>query len=127
MVHQFDKIKIIKIINIKLSNTQLQKIRQSGEFLGRILWPLLKTVLFLMENVLKPLAKSFLIPSGLTGIYKKTFRSVTTTVFSNEDLNDIMKKIKSLKESGLLKVLQKQSKMKQMRKRMDFLEYYWAL
>ena len=92
MVHQFNKIKIIKIINIKLSNTQLQKIRHSGEFLGRILWPLLKTALFLMENVLKPLAKSFLIPSGLTGIHKKTFRSGTTTVFSNEDLNDIMKK-----------------------------------
>ena len=43
------------------------------------------------------------MPSGLTGIYKKTFQSGTTTlVFSNEDLNDMMKKIKSLKECGLL-------------------------
>ena len=42
--------------NTKLSKTQLHKIGQSGGFLGRILGPLLKTGLLLMENVLKPLA-----------------------------------------------------------------------
>ena len=65
-----------------------------------------------MKIVLKPLAKSVLIPLGLTGVAsatdtaiqkKKDFESGTTTsVFSNEDLNDIMKIVKSLKESGLL-------------------------
>ena len=35
-------------------------------FLGRLLKSLLKTVLPLMENVLKPLAKSVLIPLRLT-------------------------------------------------------------
>ena len=45
--------------NIKLSKTQLHKIGQSGEFLGRISGPLLKNGLLLMKNVLKPLAKSF--------------------------------------------------------------------
>ena len=35
---------------------------QSGRFLGRLLGPLLKTGLPLRKNVLKPLAKSFLIP-----------------------------------------------------------------
>ena len=39
---------------------------QSGEFLGRLLGPLLKTGLALMKNVIKSLAKSVLIPFGLT-------------------------------------------------------------
>ena len=53
---------------------------QSGGFLGRLLGPLLKTGLPLIKNVIKPLAKSVLIPLGLTaaasaadaGIHKKT-------------------------------------------------------
>ena len=52
---------------------------QSGVFLGRLLGPLLKTGLPLIKNVIKPLAKSVLIPLGLTaaasaadaGIHKK--------------------------------------------------------
>ena len=48
--------------NINLSKTQLYKIGQSGGFLGRLLGPLLKTGLPLIENVLKPSAKSVLIP-----------------------------------------------------------------
>ena len=39
---------------------------QSGRLLGRLLGPWLKTGLLLRKNVLKPLAKSFLIPLGLT-------------------------------------------------------------
>ena len=39
---------------------------QSGEIIGRILGPSLKTGLPLMKNVIKPLAKSVLIPLGLT-------------------------------------------------------------
>ena len=52
--------------DIKLSKTQLSKIIQSGGFLGRLLGPLLKTGLPLIKNVVKPLAKSVLIPLGLT-------------------------------------------------------------
>ena len=56
---------------------------QSGGFLDRILGPLLKTGLPLMKNVIKPLAKSVLIPLGLTaavsaadaGIHKKNLRN----------------------------------------------------
>ena len=51
---------------IKLSKTHLHKIVQSGRFLGRLLGPLLKTGLPLIVNVLKPLAKSVLMPLGLT-------------------------------------------------------------
>ena len=52
--------------DIKLSKTQLSKMIQSGGFLGRLLGPLLKTGLPLIKNVIKPLAKSVLIPLGLT-------------------------------------------------------------
>ena len=52
--------------DIKLSKTQLSKMIQSGGFLGRLLGPLLKTGLPLTKNVIKPLAKSILIPLGLT-------------------------------------------------------------
>ena len=48
--------------NMKLSKTQLSKIGQPGVFLGRLWESLLKTGLSLMKNVLKPLAKSVLIP-----------------------------------------------------------------
>ena len=96
---------------MKLSKSHLHKIGQLGEFLGRRLGLLLKTGLPLMENVRKPLAESVLIPLGLTAaasaadaaIHKNMFGSGTTTlVFSNEDLNDIMKIVKSLAESALL-------------------------
>ena len=50
--------------DIKLSKTQLSKMIQSGGFLGRLLGPLLKTGLPLIKNVIKPLAKSVLIPVG---------------------------------------------------------------
>ena len=39
---------------------------QSEGFLGRLLVRLLKTALSLMKNVIKPLAKSVLIPLELT-------------------------------------------------------------
>ena len=68
--------------DIKLSKTQLSKIIQSGGFLSRLLGPLLKSGLPLIKNVIKPLARSILIPLGLTeaasaadvGIHKKNLR-----------------------------------------------------
>ena len=52
--------------DIKLSKTQLSKMIQSGGFLGKLLGPLLKTGLPLIQNVIKPLSKSVLIPLWLT-------------------------------------------------------------
>ena len=52
--------------DIKLSKTQLSKMIQSRGFLGRLFGPLLKTVLPLIRNLIKPLAKSVLIPLGST-------------------------------------------------------------
>ena len=52
--------------DIKLSKIQLSKTVELGKFLGRLLGPLLKTGLPLIKTVIKPLAKSVLIPLGLT-------------------------------------------------------------
>ena len=86
---------------------------QSGGFLGRLFGPLLKTGLPLIKNVIKPLAKSVLIPLGLTaaasaadaGIHKKILGSGhnnTTLIISNDEMEDIIKMVKSLEDSGLL-------------------------
>ena len=99
--------------DIKLSKTQLSKMIQSGGFLGKLLGPLLKAGLPLMKSVIKPLAKSVLIPLGLTaaasaadaGIHKKILGSGhnnTTLIISNDEMDDILKIVKSLEDSGVL-------------------------
>ena len=97
--------------NIKLPKTHLHKIGKSGRFLVRLLGPLLNIGLALMKNLVKPVAKDVVIPSGLTAaasatdaaIYKKMFGSGNTTlIIYNEEMNDIMEIAKSLEESGLL-------------------------
>ena len=87
----------------------MHKIGQSGGFLCRLLGPLLKTGLPLIGNALNPLAKSVLIPLGLTAAalatdaaIHKMFESGFTLIISNEERNDIMKIVESLEESGLL-------------------------
>ena len=89
----------------------MHKKGQSGGFLGKLLGPLLKPGLPLMKNVLKPLAQRVLISLGLivaalatsVAIDKKIFGSGMTTLrISNEEMNYIMKIVKSLEESSLL-------------------------
>ena len=85
---------------------------QSGAFLGRLLGPLLKTGLPLIKNVIKPLAESVWIPLALTaaasaadaGIHKKVLGSgnTTTLIISNDEINVIIRIVKSLEDSGLL-------------------------
>ena len=97
--------------DLKLSRAQISKIVQSGGFLGRLLGPLLKTGLPLIKNVIKPLAKSVLVPLGLTAaasaadavIHKKILGSGTTTlIISNKEMNDIIKNIQALEDSNIL-------------------------
>ena len=74
--------------------------------------PLITGGLTLMKNVLTLLAKSILAQLGLTAAASATDAAIqkkknyelgtTTLVFSNEDLNDIIKIVKSLEESFLL-------------------------
>ena len=103
--------------NIKLSKPQLHKIRQSRGVLGRLLGRLLRTSLTLIQNELIALAKKDLIPLGLTAAsatdasaYKKNFVSdcpsdtplrTKTSIIWNEEMNDIMKIVKSLEETSL--------------------------
>ena len=90
-------------------------------FLDRLLAPLLKTGLPLIKNVIKPLAKSVSVPLGLTaaasaadaGIHKKILGSghrhssssashnARTQIISNDEIEDIIKIVKSLEDSGL--------------------------
>ena len=102
--------------DIKFSKAQLSKMIQSGGFLGKLLGPLLKTGLPLMKSVIKPLGKSVLIPLGLTaeasaadaGIHKKILESGkannnnTILIISNDEMDDILKIVKSLGDSRVL-------------------------
>ena len=80
--------------DIKFSKAQLSKMIQSVGFLGKLLGPLLRTGLPLIKSVIKPLAKSVLVPLGLTaaasaadaGINKKILGSGSdhnNTIFNN--------------------------------------------
>ena len=65
-----------------------------------------------MESLIKPLAKSILIPLGLTaaasaadaGMHKKILGSGhnTTLIVSNDEMENILKIIKSLEDFGIL-------------------------
>ena len=99
-----------QILNCQKLN--YEKLYNRG-FLGRLLGRLLKTELPLIKSVIKALAKSVLIPLGLTatasaadaGIHKKILRSGhnnTTLIISNDEMDDILKIVKSLEDSGIL-------------------------
>ena len=100
-------------------------------FLDKLLGPLLKTGLSLIKNVLKPLAKNILIPLGLTAataatdaaIQKKIFWSdMTALIISNEEMNYIMKIVKSLGEASLfIKSISKTTKNEAKEQKVGFL------
>ena len=92
--------------DIKLSKAQIKKLIQSGGFLGKLLsklaGPLMKVAL--------PLAKKLFAPLGLTAamsaidgsIQKKIHGSGIKLIIEQEDMNEIMKIIKALENSGIL-------------------------
>ena len=92
-------------IDFKLSIAQLNKI-QKGGFL-RFLAPLLKSGLPLLKFVIKPLSML-----GLTAAASATDAAInqkkipgsgtTTLIISNDEMNDILKIVKSLEHSGVL-------------------------
>ena len=104
--------KVIKSLENKrilLKGTTRKIASQEGECLN-FLKSLITTGLPLMKNVLTPLTKSFLIPLGLTvasatdaAVQKTIYVSGTTAlIISNEEIEDVMKIVKLLEESGLL-------------------------
>ena len=52
----------------------MHKIRQPGGFLGRLLGPLLKTII--IGNIVKPLVKRILIQLGLTAATSATYTAI---------------------------------------------------
>ena len=76
----------------------------------------------LMKSVLTPIVKSVLLPLGFSArvsvadvaLQKKIYGSGNRTlIISNEEMEDIMKIVKSLEESGLLiKEINETTKMK---------------
>ena len=90
--------------DIKLSKAQLTKM-QKGGFL-RFLAPLLKSRLPLLKSVIKPLGMFGLMAAASAtdaAISKKFLGSGTTTlIISNDEMNGILKIVKSLEDSGIL-------------------------
>ena len=92
--------------DIKLSKAEIKKLIQSGGFLGKLLSKLAGPLM----KVAMPLAKKVLAPLGLTvamsaidgSIQKKIHGSGVKLIIEQEDMKDIMKIIKALKNSGIL-------------------------
>ena len=93
--------------DIKFSKAQINKIIQSGGFLGSLLsklaGPLMKVAILLAKNVLAPLGITAAASAIDAGIQKKIHGSGTTTlIISNEEMNDIMKIVQALEDSNIL-------------------------
>ena len=108
-------IKLLQIIyQLILSYRKLSYLRwyNQEDFFGRLLGLLPKTGSPLMKNIINPFAKSVLIPLRLTavasgadtGTYKKLLGSSNNTalIISNDEMEDIIKIVKSLEDFGLL-------------------------
>ena len=92
-------------VDIKLSKIQLTKM-QKGGFL-KFLMPLLKSGLPLLKSVVKPLGMLGLTTAGSAtdaAINNKNLGSGghTTLIISNDDMQGLLKIVKSLEDSGIL-------------------------
>ena len=92
--------------DIKLSKTQIKKLIQSGGFLGKLLsklaGPLMKVALPLAKNVLAPLGLTAAMSATDGSIQKKIHGSGVKLIIEQEDMNDVMKIIEALENSGIL-------------------------
>ena len=92
--------------DIKLSKAQIKKLIQSGGFLGKLLsklvGPLMKVALPLAKNVLAPLGLTAAMSAIDGSIQKKIHGSGIKLLIEQEDMNDILKVIEALENSGIL-------------------------
>ena len=92
--------------NIKLSKAQIKKLIQSGGFLGKLLsklaGPLMKVAMPLAKNVLASLGLTAAMSAIDGSIQKKIHGSGVKLIIEQEDMNDIIKIIKALENSGIL-------------------------
>ena len=126
--HVIKLIRSLENIGILLKATTRKINSQEGVLLN-FLYPLLRARLPLMKNLLTSLAKTFLIRLRLTvavsatdsSIQRRVFESeMTTLLISNKEIDDIMRIVKSLEESGLLIKSVSKTKMKQKKKKVYF-------
>ena len=92
--------------DIKLSKAQIKKLIQSGGFLGKLLsklvGPLMKVVMPLAKNVLAPLGLTAAVSAIDGSIQKKIHGSGIKLIIEQEGMNDIMKIVEALENSGIL-------------------------
>ena len=83
--------------DIKLSKAQIKKLIQSGGLLGKLLNKLVGSLM----KVAMPLAKNVLAPLGLTAAMSAIDGSIQKLIIEQEDMNDIIKIIEALENSGI--------------------------
>ena len=92
--------------DIKLSRVQIKKLIQSGGFLGKLLsklaGPLMKVAMPLAKNVLAPLGLTAAMSAIDGSIKKKIHGSGVKLIIEQEDMNNIIKIIEALENSGIL-------------------------
>ena len=92
--------------DIKFSKAQLKKLIQSGGFLGKLLsklaGPLMKVAMPLAKNVLAPLGLTAAMSAIDGRIQKKMRGDGIKLIIEQEDMNDIIKVIEALENSGIL-------------------------
>ena len=92
--------------DIKLSKAQRKKLIQLGAILGKLLrklaGPLMKVAMPLAKNVLAPLGLTAAMSAIDGSIQKKIHGSGVKLIIEQEDMNDIMKIIEALENSGIL-------------------------
>ena len=92
--------------DVKLSKAQIKKLIQSGGFLGKLLsklaCPLMKVALPLAKNVLAPLGLTAAMSAIDGSRQKKIHGSGVKLIIEREDMNDIVKIIEVLENSGIL-------------------------
>ena len=91
--------------DIKFSKVQIKKKIQSGGFLSRLLsklaGPLMKVAMPLAKNVLAPLGLTAAMSAIDGSIQKKMRGEGIKLVIEQEDMNDIIKIIEALENSGI--------------------------
>ena len=92
--------------DIKLSKVQIKKLIQSGGFFGKLLsklaGPLMKVAMPLAKNVLAPLGLTAAISAISGSIQKKIHGLGVKLIIEQEDMNDVIKIIEALENSGIL-------------------------
>ena len=92
--------------DIKLSKAQIKTLIQSGQFLGKLLsklaGPLMKVAFPLAKNVLAPIDLTVAMSAIDVNIQKKIQGLGVKLIIEQDDMNDIMKIIEALGNSGIL-------------------------